>query len=153
MKVLIIEDNYNKLDQIESFLVKTVQNIIIDKGNSYNSGIRKIYDAEYDLIVLDMSLPTFDVTPRDSGGIKRAVAGREILQRMEHKEIFTPVVIMTQFEKFGEDQMSLADLNKELENEFKNTWKATIHYDAGKQNWKNELEYWINVINKEKRND
>ncbi len=55
MKILIIEDEYEILKSIESFL--SSEGYIIEKATDYESGIEKVHLYEYDCILLDISLP------------------------------------------------------------------------------------------------
>ncbi|WP_029906101.1 response regulator transcription factor [Prevotella sp. 10(H)] len=55
MKILIIEDEYEILRSVESFLIS--EGYIVEKATDYASGIEKVLMYEYDCILLDISLP------------------------------------------------------------------------------------------------
>lgn len=55
MKILIIEDEFEILKSIESFLLS--EGYIVEKATDYASGIEKVQLYEYDCILLDISLP------------------------------------------------------------------------------------------------
>ncbi|MDH6309730.1 DNA-binding response OmpR family regulator [Dysgonomonas sp. PFB1-18] len=55
MKILIIEDEFEILKSIESFLLS--EGYIVEKATDYISGIEKVQLYEYDCILLDISLP------------------------------------------------------------------------------------------------
>ncbi|MBK5721628.1 response regulator transcription factor [Dysgonomonas sp. Marseille-P4677] len=55
MKILIIEDEYEILKSIESFLQS--EGYIVEKATDYISGIDKVHLYKYDCILLDISLP------------------------------------------------------------------------------------------------
>lgn len=87
MKILIIEDDKNKLKQVTSFLRKIYINTEIIERYSYNSGIRELLTgSRFDLLLLDMSMPTFDITSVESGGRPKPFAGKEILRKLKKKE-------------------------------------------------------------------
>lgn len=79
MKLLIIEDDLNKLNNLENFInsyfnEKLITIDLIVK-NSYQSGLESILTNDFDLLFLDMSLPSFDAyigndsgTPLSRGG-------------------------------------------------------------------------------------
>lgn len=138
MKILIVEDNKEKLNTIRGFLKKKIEKAEFTEVVSYSSGITKIYDETWDLIILDMSLPTYDISHSESGGEKKPVAGREILRRMLGRKIYVPTIIVTQFDVFGEKQISIASLNQEFEKQYRNIWVGTVSYD--KPNWQSEFE-------------
>ena len=92
--------------------------IKIEEANSFTSGIRRINEKIWDIVILDMSLPTYDITHHENGGDKKPVAGKEIMKRMIHRNIIIPVIIITQFDTFGENRITLDILNREFEEEF-----------------------------------
>lgn len=69
-KVLLIEDFQTKADSIISHLTDEFPNVRIERRESYKSALSEICNnaREYDLILLDMSMSTFDVTAEESGG-------------------------------------------------------------------------------------
>jgi DNA-binding response OmpR family regulator len=143
MNILIIEDFKPKLEHIISYVKKIVESPFIDERYSFQSGLKSILEKDYDLILLDMSLPTYDIEATEKGGVKRPFAGREILRQMNKKSIIVPVIVITQFDYFGDDdsKMSLNELTEQLKS-FSN-FKGTIVYNA-KFDWKNELKKIIN---------
>lgn len=128
MQILLIEDNSNKLKQIKTVLIEIYPQASIEEAYSFNSGVRKVYENKWNLIILDMSLPTYDITHTESGGDKKPVAGKNIMKRMLNRKIIVPVVIITQFETFDDDKISLDSLNAEFQEGFKDIWKGTIFY-------------------------
>jgi len=154
MKILIVEDNKNKLLRLKEFIMgmQLAEDIEFTEANSFTSGIRKINEKSWDVIILDMSLPTYDITHRENGGDKKPVAGKEIMKRMIHKNIMIPVVIVTQFETFGENRITLDILNEEFENKFKEVWKGTIFYEGDE--WQDGLNQILrDIIGKKEKND
>ena len=138
MQILLIEDNSNKLKQIKTVLIEIYPQASIEEAYSFNSGVRKVYENKWNLIILDMSLPTYDITHTESGGDKKPVAGKNIMKRMLNRKIIVPVVIITQFESFDDDKISLDSLNAEFQEGFKDIWKGTIFY--GNDDWSMELK-------------
>lgn len=154
MKILIVEDNKNKLLRLKEFIIgiQLAEDIEFTEANSFTSGIRKINEKSWDVIILDMSLPTYDITHRENGGDKKPVAGKEIMKRMIHKNIMIPVIIVTQFETFGENRITLDILNEEFENKFKKVWKGTIFYEG--EEWQDGLDQILrDIIGKKEKND
>jgi DNA-binding response OmpR family regulator len=56
MKILIIEDEEKLAKSIVDFLKKE-ENLDCDLAFTYNTGLKKIRDSEYDCIILDITLP------------------------------------------------------------------------------------------------
>ena len=67
------------------------------------------------------------------------------MKRMINRNIFSPVIVITQFETFDDDRISLESLNKEFEESFRRIWKGTIYY--GNDEWDLEFENLLNSIN------
>ena len=79
MKLLLVEDTKNKSEKIESFLKKTYSEIGLEiiKKESYHSASKEIFDHgdEYFVILLDMTMSTFDATNGENGGEPEPVTG------------------------------------------------------------------------------
>lgn len=144
MRTLVIEDNPNKLKQIKVFLNEYYYQPKIEESYSFNGGLTKVYENKWDLILLDMSLPTYDITHTEYGGDKKPIAGKNIMKRMLNRKIYTPVIIITQFETFDDDRISLDSLNQEFNEKFSNIWKGTIFY--GNDNWNIELKKLLDEL-------
>lgn len=144
MRILIVEDNSNKLKQIRNLLEKKYSTYEIVEAHAFNSGVKKVFEGNWDLVVLDMSLPTYDITHTESGGDKKPVAGKNIMKRMLNRKIYSPVVVITQFETFDDDKISLESLNNEFRESFSQVWKGTIYY--GNDEWRSELEQLLDKL-------
>lgn len=145
MRILIVEDNSNKLGQIREFLEEKYSNCLVEEARSFNSGVKKVFENNWDLVVLDMSLPTYEITYTESGGDKKPVAGKNIMKRMLNRKIYTPVIVITQFETFDDDRISLESLNTEFEESFSQIWKGTVYY--GNDDWSFEFERLLDELN------
>lgn len=84
-----------------------------------------------------MSLPTYTVSHTENGGTKKPMAGKEIIKRMYSRKIYIPTIVITQFDIFGELQISIDALNNEFEEKYSMIWKGTISYN--KQGWQDKL--------------
>lgn len=153
MRVLIVEDNHNKLKQIKLFLKQTYPKVCIHDAVSYTAGLRRIYEERWDLLLLDMSLPIYDIGQQETGGDKKSIAGKEIMKRMIHRRIFIPTVIVTQFDTFGEKEISINALNKEFEETLNRVWQGTIGYEDSTNKWKIQLKALIDKIMMENEYD
>ena len=95
-----------------------------------------------------MSLTTFDVGPRESGGRPQNFGGLEILRHMERLQIVIPVIVITQHERFaaGRKEIHLAAVHKELEEEHGQVFKGLVYYNSAKGSWEKILRTLINKI-------
>ena len=148
MNILVIEDDPNKRRQIVEFLNLEFDNAKIVEKYSYQSGLKEILDKEYEVIILDMSMPTFDITSHENGGRPRPFAGKEIIMQMNRKKIKIPIIVVTQFENFGEGNsiITLKELSNELNALYNETYMGTVYYNAVLNNWKDDLKKILNLI-------
>ena len=142
MTILIVEDDQNKLQQLRSFLANTHPLLKVVEKQSYQAGLHEVLQGTFQLAILDMSMPTYDIRPGESGGRPRIFGGRELLQQMHRREIHTPVIIFTQFETFREADTTITvdELSHRLKADHPEIYIGTVYYNAALDSWKNSLE-------------
>ncbi|MEH7435756.1 hypothetical protein [Bacillus thuringiensis] len=146
MKLLLIEDDDIKADIIIDFLKdeSKLTNSIVRK-HSWQSGIIEIIGNKdnYDLVLLDMSMPRYDADVGDVNEEFETFAGWDILREMKRRNIILKVCVITSFDYFGEGNNVLEShtLNEELEQEFPILYKGMIYFNSSQINWKDELRH------------
>lgn len=140
MRVLIVEDDPNKLLSITKFL-NDYSNIQYETRTAFQSGVRAILSNSFDLLLLDMSMPVYDVTGRDGGGRSLPLAGRDILFQLKRKKIHLKTIIITQYEAFG--GMSLENLHQNLLQEFSENYVGYVYYNVTQDNWRHSLAHLL----------
>lgn len=145
MKILIVEDDDIKRNRISGFLKQAYPSAEIEENASYQSGLGSVLNSKFDMIILDMTMPIFDVSPEEDGGRPQPYAGRKILQQMKRRNINASVIIVTQFDIFGDEKntKTLFELNKELTQEFQGLYKGSVFYHASQDRWQDELKLLI----------
>ncbi len=93
MKILIVEDELDLLNEINSFLTK--ENHICETVTSFNNANEKLAIYEYDIVILDITLP---------GG-----SGLDILQKLKTISSETGVIIISAKNSLS-DKLSGLDL-------------------------------------------
>lgn len=148
MKVLIIEDDPHKLSSIRSFLMTNFPFLSLFEKVSYQSGLLAMLRDNFDLIILDMQLPNYDIKSGEDGYKPRPMAGRDILREIKRKKILTQVLIITQYESFGEygKLESVKDWDAKFAHEFHGIYLQTIQYKVGSDSWKDLLNQQINML-------
>jgi CheY-like chemotaxis protein len=151
MKTLIVEDDENKLNQISEIL-SSVPDINLISRRSYQSGLKEIIANYYDLIVLDMSMPTYDKSSSEPGGRFRKFAGKEILAEINRRKIKTKALLVTGFDTFGEGStfITLKEMNQMLASTFPTVYLGCVFYNASETNWTEELLHHVNTIMRDK---
>ncbi len=142
MKVLLIEDTEHKKDLIVSFLEAEFPNIELELRKSYNSGLREIIkNQDYELILLDMSLPNYDISLGETGGDFESMAGKFLLQEMYRRDININVAIVTMYKNYTDQEF-----NTGLRDSFKNYLGVVYFNFNDPDSWKNELRNIFNTI-------
>ena len=143
MNMIIIEDDDNKIYQLESYIHKSLPETRVVIAKSFQSGLREIITRDYDLILLDMTMPTFDidVNINEDGGRTHPLAGRELIHQMDRRDINIPVIIVTQFSSFGigKDELTLRELDLQLQEEHEKYYKGYVFYSTTHEGWKKSL--------------
>jgi len=153
MKVLIVDDDLNKVRQLTSFVRKEFPDAAIEERRSYQSGLKAAILSTPDIVVLDMTMPTFDVGGKEKGGRERRYAGLHILRQLRRKGVHTHVVIVTQFERFGEgdELITLDELREQLVKECDENYVSTIFYQAADSNWTDKLREVLRSVSAMRR--
>lgn len=153
MKVLIVEDDENKGKHLSQFVVEGDENIDLHLARSLNSGLRYLRQQHPDLVLLDMTLPTYDTSPDEPGGKTHIFGGQDFLRQMDRFKINIPVVVITQFETFGNPPhvMGLAELDARLKAEHPSVYCGAIYYHASIHEWKEKLRQVMMEIRGKKR--
>lgn len=148
MKILIIEDDLNKLANVEAYLKKYFSNkqvsYMLDVKHSYQSGLEMIIQNTYDLLLLDMSLPNFDIDEKSDGGNPLSRGGELILYEMDILGIDIATLVITQHDDFEGE--SLESINEEYKNNFSSFYIGYVFYSAIESNWKKDLEKKLNEV-------
>ena len=142
MRVLLIEDNEHKKNLLYSFVGEEFYDIEMILRKSYNSGLRElIQNDDYSLILLDMSLPNYDIVPGESGGDSESLAGKYLLNEMYRRDINIKVVIVTMYRDYVDEEF-----NSGLRENFPN-YLGVIYFNLDDpDSWKNELRTILKSI-------
>lgn len=143
MKILLVEDETPKRKHIELFLRDCLQGLELTTARSVKTAITSVEDNLPDLLLLDMSLPTFDVSENEGGGRPQGYGGIEVIRYMVYSEISCPIIVITGYEAFpkghGEGHADLTELREHIHAEFGDLVKGVVHFNSAYDQWKNEL--------------
>ncbi len=137
MRILIVDDDELKTTRINELITKAIDGCVVSVKKSLNSALLDLRKNTYDIILLDMSMPTFD---EDSSNNFNSFGGITFLREMKRKNNNIPVVIVTQYEIFGEGEArKTADsIDKECQVNFIN-YKGIVIYSSLQNEWKEKL--------------
>ena len=107
MKVLFVEDENVKQSNIVTYLKDELGVENISVVNSLMGGMLALRNGKFDIVLLDMSLPLYDINGEDEELNEfEAFGGIEILDEIDRKELSVKVLVITAFDVI-EDDLSL----------------------------------------------
>lgn len=146
MNILVIEDNPLKREKIVEYLSLEPKNRVKEAA-SYNSGLTIAAEETFDLIILDMSMPTFDRSDTTHGGRFRAVAGKDIATRLKRANRLVPFVVLTGYTDFSTDSQNLSlEQIDSLLAELGGCYRGCIFFDSTNSQWKEKLTQVIEKL-------
>lgn len=148
MKILLIEDNQYKITQLQEFLGFEFPQIELTIRNSYHSGLKEVKQnsKQYNLILLDISMPTYDIKAGEQGGTPLSLAGKLILNEMNLRDIDTKVIVVTMYENYV-DGTKLLELDKQFTSEFSTNYMGYVYFSPDDTTgWKHNLKIKIETI-------
>lgn len=142
MDVLLVEDEDPKRRHISEFLGELQPSISVRAARSVTTALDAVETKPPDLMLLDMSLPTFDVAAGEPGGRPQGFGGLEIVRTMALLGATCPTIIITGYEAFPSDsgeQVQLADLESDLHAVLGIHFLGVLHFSSALDDWKTEL--------------
>jgi CheY-like chemotaxis protein len=136
VKIWLVEDDGFKRDKLRAVLRELFPESDIEEARSAKSAFNLLGNGLPNLVVLDMSLPTFDIGPTEPGGRPQGFGGVEVLREMERRDITAPVVVVTQYAFFGEERVNLGELTRQLREEHGERFVELVYYESASEEWK-----------------
>ncbi|MEG8267969.1 response regulator [Acinetobacter baumannii] len=118
---------------------------------SVNSALDKIEAEVPDLLILDMSLPTFDVNleENESGGNPQGFGGIEVLKNLKIDRIVCKTLIITGYEAFSKKNSKPIDINtikSDLLLKYSEYIIDVLHFNSTYDTWKIKLKDSIKAL-------
>ena len=140
INILVAEDQEDKSNAIVSVLRDKYPDAHFEYSVSYSGTAKKIKSKQFDIIILDMSMPNFDPKPGGKPSLK-ALAGKDIMTKMQYRKVSVPVIVVTQFDIFGRhsDAVSIDKLSVDLKKDFPEIFRGCVYYNTQSKSWEQEL--------------
>lgn len=147
MLVYVVEDDFLKANRLMDFMRESFQGVQLSMFGSFQSGLRAIQQATPDLVILDMTLPTFDRSGSDREGRLRPLGGYDLMRKLLHHSVQVSVVVVTQLETFGEgaDQVTFPELVDRCRRDFPTMFRGAVYFRQADSGWQTELLKLISV--------
>ena len=140
--IMLIEDDQKKIEDIKNFISQSFKDIQLITKESYQSGLKELIRNHYELLLLDMSIPTWDKNTNHSGGDYQKFGGYRILKELSRKGKLLPTVLISMFDEFGESDrtITLKQIDDLLKKEYPEKYIGAIFYSASQTEWKDNLK-------------
>ena len=141
MRVLLVEDDEFKASDLSKVVIECIIECEIIKAASVTSALRLISSELFNLIILDMSLPTFDLSGPGGGGSPQGQGGIEVIRVARRLNICACIVVVTQYPDIEIDgnDVALSQASKILSSRFSCDVRACIHYEFDGDGWRDQL--------------
>jgi DNA-binding NarL/FixJ family response regulator len=148
MNILIVEDDDKKRGSVLSYLYQEFDGLKIDEGYSVESGVQKAVDNQYDLIILDMTIPNFDKTDGKNGGNSYKNGGEIIVRELIDEDIEFRCIVLTQYETFNNE--TIDQISNRIKQKCGNNYLGYVKYSTLNNEWKEQIKkiivYVKNII-------
>ena len=143
MRILLVEDDGYKSSAIKQWIAAMYNNMEVTLTESYKEGCVAALDEQFDLLILDMSLPA---RTQNAGASKDTIVnGGELIIRElldEGKEF--NAIILTQYETFnGETMEAIEDRLRQMCGD---RFAGCISYNSQDDSWKNNLKVVLDHV-------
>lgn len=150
MKVLLVEDDEFKAADIVKVLADSLPTAEVTRATSVTSAMRAIASDSFTLVILDMSLPTFELSGPGGGGSPQGQGGLEILRlarRLKNSSFFFVVTQYPDIEIDG-DEVPLPIASKALRSRFELDVRACLLYEFDGDSWRISLRSYLSEIDR-----
>lgn len=148
MKILLVEDEGPKREHILAMLKRSWPQVEVDVARSVRSAVSALRTTTPNLVLLDMSLTTFDVEAGEPGGRPQGFGGIEVLRYLERFHSPVPVVVVTAYEAFSVEgkEIGLEGLSTMLKTEHPNNYVGLVYFNSLFGDWGKALEEMIEPL-------
>jgi CheY-like chemotaxis protein len=143
MEILVIEDDKLKSDRLLAFLKQTYPKAIPKLERSYYNGLHRIETEKFDVVLLDMTLPTYNPSTTARIGRPRPLGGHDILRKMRRKKIESKVIVVSALGGFGtgDAKFTFDELVEKCAAEFPDIFLGAIF--LAKRTLNGSANFWV----------
>lgn len=149
MRIALAEDEDSKREKIKAFLGETYPQAVIIESRSVRGTTKAIRAGPCpDLLLLDMSLPTFDIAAGEPGGRPQGFGGIEVVRYLARDDLHLPIIIITQHPAIPKDGelIKLSEVGNMVRQEAPANYQGLIYYNTLTGIWRGELKTLIDSI-------
>lgn len=138
VKALLVEDDEYKLDSLRAALPTNYE---ISIARSVNTAVRAVFDGAFNVVFLDMALPTFEKKAGSASGTSQPQGGVEVLRALKFIGKNAKVVIVSQYSGIEVDDtfIQLHECADLLSKKYSINVVGSIAYDFENDAWESEF--------------
>ena len=138
-RVLIVEDDSFKAKDLRDHVGRAHR---VTTVSSVRDAVVRVLEDQFDLILLDMALPTFKSDVLSASGTSQAQGGVEVLRAIKSRGLKTPVIVVSQYPDFEVDGsfLSLMSSPAILSERYGIDVVGAVIYDFQDDNWSDQLK-------------
>lgn len=144
MRILLVEDDEHKMNDIISYIEALKKNIIIETARSVESGVQAAVDKQYNLILLDMTIPNFDITDKSDGGKSYKNGGEIIVKELLDEEVAFRCAVITQYETFNNE--TIEQISQRIHQLCGDDYLGYVKYSTNTESWRQGLKELIEHV-------
>lgn len=139
--ILVSEDEPPKREKILAFLKSHRPDAEVAVTASVRETVDYLEERSPDLLLLDMSLPTFSVAGGERGGRPQGAGGIEIMRYMELLDVSCPVIVVTAYPAITIEghELSLSQLDEKLRADHGDLYRRLVYFNSVYGAWSSEL--------------
>lgn len=139
--VLLVEDDAFKQKELEAVLMELMPLAKISIGRSVKQALALLGERIYDLIVLDMALPSHEVRPTAAQPMSQPSGGVELLLELSYEDRSDPVIIVTQYPEIEFDGRfyALPQFARAFGKKASANLRGAVYFNVLDDGWRAEL--------------
>ena len=145
MEILVIEDDEHKFSEMESLIRNCAPQSRICRSLSLVEARKSIRDHLYDLVIIDMAIPSHTPEKGEGAPISLLNGGIDIVLEISLSQRDDRCVIVTQYPdiEISGDFFPVNAARSELARKLQCEVEACIYYEHNSEAWKGELKKLI----------
>ncbi|WP_170411327.1 response regulator [Ruegeria atlantica] len=139
--VLIVEDDPHKSEELVEFITSELNVQWVKTAVSVSEAIKEIDNQKFDLVLLDMALPSHTQQPGKGPPSSLLSGGLEVIHEFDYTQRIDPIVILTQYHEVEIDGelVALKFVKERLCSMFTVRLLDCVHYEMGSDMWQKKL--------------
>lgn len=98
--ILIANDTNDILRKVKKYIKTIDDESTILESKSYQQTLKILFERKIDYLILDITMPTYEIAIHEDGGSFRRNAGIDILNKIKLHNIDVNVILLTRLELF-----------------------------------------------------